>query len=434
VTLPISTVQGVLPAVIEEDVVSVGDGADSFRVWAIANDTYFDRPGLYQEAGADYPDNLDRFVFFSRAIIEAMAYLARERAWRTDLLHVHDWQTSLCSVYLKTTDAARAEVSGAKTVLTIHNAGYQGIFPGTQFSKTGLPSALFAPSGLEFYASVNLLKGGILFSDYLTTVSPTYAKEILTPEWGFGLEGSLLNRRAQFEGILNGIDVDLWNPATDPHLPATYTAANRGNKRVCRDALRREFTLPETDDPLIAVIGRMATQKGFDLIEAAIPDLMKMGLQLVVLGTGDPEIEGRFQALQARFPKQIGLRIGFDEALAHRIEGGADMLLMPSRYEPCGLSQLYSLRYGTVPVVRKTGGLADTVVAFTPSKPNTDQATGFHIAEHTASSLISAVRDAVSVFSRPTVWNRLVDNAMAVDVSWAHSAREYDRLFESLVE
>ncbi|HKT35856.1 MAG TPA: glycogen synthase GlgA [Nitrospira sp.] len=434
VTLPIDTPRGVLPAVIEEDVVSLGDGQDAFRVWAIGNDPYFDRPGLYQEAGADYPDNLDRFAFFSRAIIETIAYLTRERAWRTDLLHLHDWQTALCAVYVKTNDVARAEVSGTKTVLTIHNAGYQGIFPGAQFSKTGLASSLFAPIGLEFYGSVNLLKGGIIYSDYITTVSPTYAKEILTPELGFGLEGVLLHRQAQFEGILNGIDIDLWNPATDPHLAATYTAVNRENKRVCKKTLRREFNLPDTDDPLIVVIGRMASQKGFDLIEEAIPGLMKMGLQLVVLGTGDPDMEGRFQALQARFPKQIGLRIGFDEALAHRIEGGGDMLVMPSRYEPCGLSQLYSLRYGTVPIVRKTGGLADTVVPFTPQKPNTDQATGFHITEHTAQSLLSAVRDAVSVFSRTTVWNKLVDNAMGVDVSWAHSARHYDRLFESLVQ
>jgi starch synthase len=314
-------------------------------------------------------------------------------------------------------------------VLTLHNAGYQGMFPGTQFVKTGLPLSLFGPGGLEFYGSLNLLKGGMIFSDYLTTVSPTYAKEIVTPEGGFGLDGVLRNRQAQFEGILNGIDVDLWNPETDPYLPASYTAENRGNKRLCKQALRREFQLPDTDKPLLALIGRMASQKGFDLAEQAIPDFMKMGLQVVILGTGDRETEDRFQALRARFPGQIGLHIGFDEALAHRIEAGADMLVMPSRYEPCGLSQLYSLRYGTVPIVTKTGGLADTVVPFLPGKDNTHRPTGFHIEHHTAKSVIAAVHDAIEVFRDNRTWNVLMDNGMSVDVSWARSAKTYEQLF-----
>jgi starch synthase len=433
VTLPIHTPQGIVPAIIEEDVVPSGERQDGLRVWAIANDVYFDRPGLYQEAGRDYPDNLERFMFFCRAIIEAMAFLRREREWRTDLLHLHDWQTALCAVYLKTHDVARMEVSGVHTVLTLHNVGYQGMFPGTDFQKTGLAPSLFSPSGLEFYGSVNLLKGGMIFSDYLTTVSPTYAKEILTPELGFGLDGVLRSRQARFEGILNGIDVDLWNPATDSYLPAGYTAANRENKRLCKEALRKEFHLPLVDQPLLALIGRMASQKGFDLIEEAIPDLMRSGLQFVVLGTGDPETEKRFQALRARFPEQIGLRIGFDEALAHRIEGGADMLVMPSRYEPCGLSQLYSLRYGTVPIVTKTGGLADTVVPFSSRKANPDRATGFHIQHHTAKSVIRAVQDAVEVFRDKTTWNKLIDNGMSVDVSWTRSAKTYERLFKRVL-
>ncbi|HEY7533751.1 MAG TPA: glycogen/starch synthase, partial [Nitrospiraceae bacterium] len=250
-TLPVHTPQGVLPAVIEEDVVQMEGRSGGLRIWAIANDAYFDRPGLYQEGGLDYPDNLERFVFFSRAVLEVMGYLRRERGWGTDLLHLHDWQTALCAVYLKTDDAARAKAVGVKTVLTIHNAGYQGLFPGPEFAKTGLAPLWFSPGGLEFYGSVNLLKGGMIFSDYLTTVSPTYAKEILTHEGGFGLDGVLRNRQSEFEGILNGIDIDLWNPATDPHLPAPYSATNWQNKRVCREALRREFHLPETDDPVI---------------------------------------------------------------------------------------------------------------------------------------------------------------------------------------
>ena len=432
VTLPVPTPQGVLPAVIQEDVSPMEEVSNRPRVWTIANDAYFDRPGLYQEGGADYSDNLDRFVFFSRAIIEAMAYLAREHKWRTDLLHLHDWQTALCAVYLKTSDAARADVGGVKTVLTIHNAGYQGLFPGTEFPKTGLAASWFAPNGLEFYGSVNLLKGGMVFSDYLTTVSPTYAKEILTHEGGFGLDGVLRNRQGEFEGILNGIDVDLWNPATDPHLPVPYTVTNWQNKRLCKEALRREFHLPETDDPVIALIGRMAEQKGFDLMEEAIPKLMPLGLQLVILGTGEPALEERFKSLRDRYPAKLGLRIGFDEGLAHRIEGGADMLIMPSKYEPCGLSQLYSLRYGTIPIVRKTGGLADTVVPFSPRKPNPDRATGFHIPQHTAGSLISTVEGVLPVFQGMDMWKRLVQNAMGTDVSWARSAKAYDRLFQSL--
>jgi len=429
ITLAVETPVGVVPAVIEEDIVAVGDRPDGLRVWAIANDAYFDRAGLYQEGGLDYPDNLERFVFFCRAIVEAMTYLERQHQWRTDLLHLHDWQTALCAVYLKTNDAARAEVSGVKTVLTLHNAGYQGVFPGNLYGKTGLAPSLFSVGGLEFYGSLNLLKGGMLFSDYLTTVSPTYAKEILTPEGGFGLDGVLRNRQAEFQGILNGIDVDLWNPQTDPYLPASYTAANRENKRLCKQALRREFQLADTDEPLLALIGRMATQKGFDLVAEAIPDLMKLGLQVVILGTGDRGMEERFETLRARFRRQIGLHIGFDEALAHRIEAGADMLVMPSRYEPCGLSQLYSLRYGTVPIVTKTGGLADTVVPFAARKDNTNRPTGFHIRHHTAKAVIAAVREAVDVFHDIKTWNTVIENGMAVDVSWARSAKAYEQLF-----
>jgi starch synthase len=430
VTLPVQTPMGMLNAVVEEALVPVGERR--MRVWTIGHDSYFDRTGLYQEAGVDYPDNLERFAFFCRAIIETMVYLQRERQWATDLLHVHDWQTALCAVYLKTTEAGRAELSATKTVLTLHNIGYQGLFPGSEFAKAGLTSSWFTPDGLEFYGSVNLLKGGMIFSDYLTTVSPTYAKEILTPQGGMGLDGVLRNRQAQFKGILNGIDAELWNPATDPHLPATYTAKNRENKAVCKEALRREFQLPKADGPLLSVIGRMVPQKGFDLIEQAIPELMTLGLQLVILGTGEPAIEERFKALRDRYPDQIGLCIGFDEGLAHRIEGGADMLIMPSQYEPCGLSQLYSLRYGTIPIVRKTGGLADTVVPFSTRKPNPDRATGFHIARHTTESLITAVREALPVFQGMDIWDRLVENAMDVDVSWTRSAKAYDRLFRSL--
>jgi starch synthase len=308
VTLPIHTPQGVVPAAIEEEVVPVKGRPDGVRVWTIANDVYFDRPGLYQENGADYPDNLERFAFFCWAILEGMAYLQRERQWSTDLLHLHDWQTALCAVYLKSGDDLRTPFNTVKTVLTLHNIGYQGLFPGGEFPKTGLAPSWLSPDRLEFYGSVNLLKGGIVASNYLTTVSPTYAKEILDPKGGMGLDGVLRTRQTHFEGILNGIDIDLWNPATDPHLPAHYTASNKENKAVCKQALRREFQLPDHQGPLVAVIGRMVPQKGFDLIEKAIPNLMTLGLQLVILGTGDPATEERFKALQLRYPLSTGAR------------------------------------------------------------------------------------------------------------------------------
>ncbi|HEU4685097.1 MAG TPA: glycogen synthase GlgA, partial [Nitrospira sp.] len=362
--LSVAALQGSPEAVIEEDLLQLPDQERSIRVWAVRQDAFFDRADLYQENGRDYPDNLERFAWFSRSVVEVAAFLHRERNWPTDILHLHDWQTALCSVFLKTTDHDRPELKRVKSVLTLHNVGYQGIFPGSRFHATGLPSSLFTIEGLEFYGSVNVLKGGIIYADHLTTVSPSYAKEIMTPQFGFGLEGVLRSREKQLTGIINGIDTGRWNPASDPFLPGHYSRDDRRGKRVCKQKLQEELGLPQKDGPLLAVIARLTSQKGIDLLEAVIPQLMQrdLDLQFAILGAGDPAHEGTLRQLRTRFPKQIGLHIGFDERLAHRIEGGADMFLMPSRYEPCGLSQLYSLRYGTVPIVSKTGGLIDTVV------------------------------------------------------------------------
>jgi starch synthase len=428
--LHVPTPQGSVDTLIEEDILSVGEGNCRVRVWTIRNEAFFDRLGLYQDRGTDYADNLDRFSFFCRATIEAIAHLRTACRWNTHILHLHDWQTALCAVYLKTVCHDRPEVQGAHTVFTLHNVGYQGLFPGEQFEKTALPLSLFAPEGLEYYGKVNLLKGGIIFADYVTTVSPTYAREILTPEFGFGLEGVLRNRADSLLGVLNGIDIDRWNPETDSYLPAQYSVADRSGKLRCKQALQREFYLPESSSPLLGVIARLTSQKGLDLVAAIIPQLMAMDLQLVILGTGEPELEEKFQVLQARFPHRMGLRIGFDEGLAHRIEGGADIFLMPSRYEPCGLSQLYSLRYGTVPIVRKTGGLADTVFPWTVQA---GRATGFHVEEDTAEALLSVVRQAVAVYQDQSMWDQLIEAGMTTDVSWARSGHAYDRLFLSLV-
>ncbi|MDN5940614.1 MAG: glycogen synthase GlgA, partial [Nitrospira sp.] len=396
--LEVPTPHGPVDTLVEEDVVPVGGDDCRMRVWTIRHDVFFNRPGLYQNRGIDYPDNLDRFTFFCRATIEVMAYLQTACRWKTDILHLHDWQTALCAVYLNTVDRDRREVQGASTVLTLHNVGYQGLFPGEQFEKLGLLPSLFTPAGLEYYGLVNLLKGGIVFADYVTTVSPTYAREILTPEFGFGLEGVLRDRVDRLLGILNGIDIERWNPETDSYLPVQYSVVDRSGKLKCKQALQREFQLPEISVPLLGVIARLTSQKGLDLVAAIIPQLMTMDLQLVMLGTGEPELEAKFQVLRARYPHRMGLRIGFDEGLAHRIEGGADMFVMPSRYEPCGLSQLYSLRYGTVPIVRKTGGLADTVLPLTPKARQAGQATGFHVEEDTAEALLAVLRQAVAVY------------------------------------
>jgi starch synthase len=433
--LRVPTSQGPVDTLVEEDILPAGQGDCQLRVWTIRNEALFDRPGLYQHLGVDYPDNLERFSFFCRATIEVMAYLRAARRWNTHLLHLHDWQTALCAVYLNTVARDRQDVGApeVRTVLTLHNVGYQGLFPGAQFKNTGLPPSLFKPEALEYYGSVNLLKGGIVFADYITTVSPTYAREILTPEFGFGLEGVLRNREDQLLGILNGIDVDRWNPETDSYLPANYSVIDRSGKLVCKRSLQREFQLPETSVPVLGVIGRLTSQKGLDLVATILPQLMAMELQLVILGTGEPDLEAKFKALQARYPHRMGLRIGFDEGLAHRIEGGADVFVMPSRYEPCGLSQLYSLRYGTVPVVRKTGGLADTVVPLNQQARQAGPATGFHIEEDRADALLAVLRDALSAYQDRSIWEQLVEAGMATDVSWARSANDYDRLFVSLV-
>lgn len=425
----VPTPQGSTEAVVEEDVVAVPGCKAALRVWAVRQDRFFDRDGLYQEQGRDYPDNLERFSWFSRAIVEIAAFLSRRKNWKADILHLHDWQTALCAVYLKTTDRDRVELQGTRTVLTLHNVGYQGIFPGNRLNATGLPASLFSIDGLEFYGSLNLLKGGINFADYLTTVSPTYAKEILTPEFGFGLEGVLRMRQESLKGIINGIDTECWNPASDHFLPASYSVGDLSGKQICKRSLQQEFGLPAISVPVLAVIARLTSQKGLDLLEAIIPQLMEEKLQLIVLGTGDSKHEEVLKRLRDRFPSRIGLHIGFDEGLAHRIEGGADIFVMPSRYEPCGLSQLYSLRYGTVPVVARTGGLVDTVVPMNPETLRAGRATGFHVEAATSESLLNAVRAATGTYAQESIWKQLIHAGMNTDVSWGRSARIYDAIF-----
>lgn len=424
-TIRVKAAKGSVDATLEEALIPVTEGGQSVRVVAVRYDPYFDRVGLYQGPEGDFSDNLARFAFFSRAIVEVMAFLGSSRREPTAVLHLHDWQTALAAVYLKTTERDRAIVGDVRTLLTLHNVGYQGIFPGPQFSETGLPSDLFTPAGLEFYGSVNLLKGGILFADKVATVSPTYAKEIMSPDGGFGLEGVLAGRRDGVVGIINGIDVGSWDPETDSHLAANYSRTGLSGKAVCKKALQLELGLPNRDVPLIGVIGRLTAQKGFDLLAEIIPELVAVGVQLAILGTGDRILEDRFQSAKERYPEQIGLSLKFDEGRAHRIEAGVDMLVMPSRYEPCGLTQLYSLRYGTIPIVRKTGGLADTVIPYRPSTALAGRATGFQFSEISADSLLATILLALKVHADREMWASIQQAGMGVDCSWERSAKLY---------
>lgn len=421
----VRTAKGLVDATLEEDLIPVGVAGRSVRVVAVRYDPYFDRAGLYQGPDGDFSDNLARFAFFSRAIVEVLAFLGSSHREPISVLHLHDWQTALAAVYLKTTERDRALVGDVRTLLTLHNVGYQGIFPGSQFSETGLPADLFTPAGLEFYGSVNLLKGGILFADKVSTVSPTYAKEILTPDGGFGLEGVLASRRDGVVGIINGIDIGSWNPETDSHLAANYSRVDLSGKAVCKKALQLELGLPTRDVPLIGVIGRLTSQKGFDLLAEILPELMAVGVQIAILGTGDRILEDRFQALKERYSQQIAVSLKFDEGRAHRIEAGADMLVMPSRYEPCGLTQLYSLRYGTIPIVRKTGGLADTVIPYRPSTALAGHATGFQFEGVSADSLLATILLTLKVYADREVWASIQQAGMGVDCSWECSAKRY---------
>ncbi len=403
-------------------------------VLAIRHDPYFARKGLYQEAGADYPDNLERFAFFSRAVVELLTGRHQAPGWTPDILHAHEWQTALCIVYMRTLYARRPGLKGIRTLFTLHNLGYQGLFPGSSFPKTGLGRGLFTSKRLEFHGFVNLLKGGLLFADFLSTVSPTYSQEIQTAECGFGLERILRERQGQLVGITNGVDIEAWNPAADRYLPSRYSASDLSGKRDCKAALQREMHLPVRDVPLLVAVSRLTGQKGLDLLGEILPELMALDLQVVLLGTGDPPLEERFRSLHARYPAKIGLRIGFDDGLAHRIEAGGDLFLMPSRYEPCGLNQLYSLRYGTVPVVRRTGGLADTVVPYSPQTIQAGEATGFRFGEATPEALLTTILLALRVYAQRDEWQALMRAGMQTEVSWVKPAKAYAALYRRVLD
>jgi starch synthase len=396
----------------------------------VVDDPFFDRPGLYVDSdGNDYADTVARFSFLCRAVLEY--WYGRGHA--PDIFHLNDWPTALVPVYLATT-YHRPELDSARTLFTIHNLAYQGRADAPQLYATGLDWSVFHTGALEFYGMLNLLKGGLVFADALTTVSPSYAEEIQQPAFGYGLDGVLRAARGKLTGILNGIDTTIWNPATDRFLPATFHAGDLGGKAACKQALQERLALPVRADAfLLGVISRFDGQKGIGLIVDALRLVAALPVQLVVLGSGDASLEVRMRALALAHPHQVAVTIGFDEGLAHLIEAGADAFVMPSAFEPCGLSQMYSQRYGTVPIVHATGGLKDTVADCTPERLAAGAASGFLFHGFDAGHLADALLRAWRLYTDDRgAWNRLQQQCMALDHSWAKSARAYVSLYARL--
>ena len=391
--------------------------------------TLFDRAGgpYTDDQGVDWPDNHLRFGVFSLAAAWVAAGAAGE-AWRADILHANDWQTGLAPTYLRFIGAPNT-----RSVFTIHNMRYQGLYPSTVMTELELPRFTFTMEGIEFHGQVSMLKAGLAFADRIVTVSPTYADEILLPQFGYGMEGLLNARRRDLTGILNGIDETAWNPRTDRHLPAHYDAGDLSGKAICKAALQQELGLTQDPDaPLLTMVTRLTEQKGIDLIVSAIPDIIDMGAQIAVLGAGEPHWEHALRTLQAP-PGRTAARIGYDEALAHRLIAGADMFLMPSRFEPCGLTQMYAMRYGTLPVANRTGGLADTVtqVQISPGG-NGASGTGFVFDMTKPGALVGALQDGNALYKNQPAWRDVQLEAMQRDFSWAGAADDYGWIYRTL--
>ena len=387
---------------------------------------YFDREQLYGVAGKDYPDNAERFAEFCGAAIEFCKHV-----WMPDVIHCHDWQAGLVPVLLRTRYAKDDALRDLPVVFTIHNIGYHGAFPREVMKKIGLPESLFDIDLMEFYGRVNFLKGALIFSDYLTTVSPKYAQEIQTVEYGHGLDGVVRNHADHLTGILNGVDYAAWSPERDKVIASRYSPKDLSGKLACKKNLLEVFGLPPeaVEKPVIGIVSRFAGQKGFDLIEQVAPDLLAEDLAIAALGAGEAKYEKLLRELAKEYPAKFSVKVAYDNILAHKVEAGADIFLMPSRYEPCGLNQIYSLKYGTVPVVRATGGLDDTIEAFDPA---TGCGTGFKFQAYDGPSLLGAIQQALSIFrNEPVVWRRMQLNGMAKDFSWQASALEYAKVYEA---
>jgi starch synthase len=396
-------------------------------IYFIDQPAFYDRAGLYGEGGTDYPDNAARFIFFAKCA----AHLARHLPWTPQIVHVHDWEAGLTPLYIAHQRWQEGWSHPPRTCLTIHNLAYQGVFPRSAYELTNLPWQYFQPKGLEFYGQLNCLKAGIIYSDALTTVSPRYAQEITTEEFGCGLEGVLRQRQSSLRGILNGVDYSEWKTTGNSFLKHAYTAEDLAGKRACKLDLQAELGLPQTDQvPLFGAISRLVEQKGMDILLGALEEMLGADLQFVLLGSGEPRFETAFQELATRHPTKVAVRIAYNHGLSHRIEAGSDFFLMPSRFEPCGLNQMYSLRYGTIPIVRQTGGLDNSVVS-----PNQDLTTadGIKFSEYSSRALAKAIRKALVLFKHPDLLDYFRQNAMDADFSWTRTAGEYLALFEGML-
>jgi starch synthase len=404
-------------------VVTAGASA-GVKFYFVEYPPFFDREALYGTPAGDYPDNAERFALFSRAVLEASKILGVPQVF-----HCHDWQSALVPVMLRTLYAEDPAFRDVATVFTIHNMGYQGLFPPDTLPLLMLPWELLTMSKMEFFGQVNFLKGALVHSDFITTVSKKYSQEIQTTEYGFGLEGVLRGRAATVAGILNGVDYDEWSPQTDKFITAKYSPQDLSGKLHCKQDLLHAFGVANADAkiPVIGIVSRFAAQKGFDLIAQIMDRLAREEMIMVVLGSGDKPYEEMFQRLNKQFPNKIAAKVAFDNAIAHKIEAGADMFLMPSRYEPCGLNQIYSLKYGTVPIVRATGGLDDTIE---PWDARTGKGTGFKFSDYTGEALLSTIKQALHSYQDPSSWQTLMRNGMSRDFSWGASAREYGKIYD----
>lgn len=403
--------------------VCILEPADNLTIYFVDQPHFYDRNGIYTGAW-DFNENAARYVFLSKAA----THLARYLPWRPDLVHVHDWQVALVPLLIQDQAARDGWANPPATCLTIHNLAYQGTFPASSYALTNLPPAHFHPGGVEFYGMVNCLKAGIEYADVLTTVSPRYAREITTEQYGCGLDGVLRRRQSVLTGILNGVDYDEWNTMENGHLKHAYSVEELRGKAENKAALQAEMGLPLAPDiPLFATVTRLADQKGVDIQLAALQEMLAANLQFVLLGSGDPAFEAAYQNLQWRFPNKVAVRIGFNQGLSHRIEAGADFFLMPSRFEPCGLNQMYSQRYGTIPIVRRTGGLDDSV---TDPTDDDERADGIKFNEYTARALAKAIRKALVLYEDKELLAAFRENAMRADFSWERTAAEYLRVYE----
>jgi len=406
--------------------VVTGGTQGGVRFYFVEYPPYFDRDALYGTPAGDYPDNAERYALFSRAVIEASKILGVPHVF-----HCHDWQSALVPILLRTVYAEDPALRETATVFTIHNMGYQGLFPPETLPLLMLPWDLFTMSKMEFFGQVNFLKGALTYSDYVTTVSRKYSQEIQTAEYGFGLEGVLHDRASTVSGILNGVDYEEWSPQTDKFAAAKFSPQDLAGKAKCKQDLLATFGMPAADAklPVIGIVSRFAAQKGFDLISQIADRLAREQMIMVALGAGDKPYEEMFLRLHKLFPNKIAVKVAYDNAIAHKIEAGADMFLMPSRYEPCGLNQIYSLKYGTVPIVRATGGLDDTIE---PWDARTGKGTGFKFTEYIGESLLLTIKQALQGYSDQTSWQVLMRNGMNKDFSWNASAREYGKIYEKV--